>query len=210
MKKSTLEKIEAPPIVYQHGWDDPTSTTEGYIAYLSKANKIVDLVEYLEKDYVLEATQSNTDWTHKMNCPFHNWGLEKIPSFFINSIDNRFYCQACAVSGGLVDFISLKFHRPLIIVAEHIVNCVEGKVDINDIETKKVLNKKIFEKGLSKISDIYRGFVHQYKDCDDAIEYANKCMSGFDNVWDSSPKKVEEAINDLVVKFGKYFERYGS
>jgi hypothetical protein len=209
-QSSLFKKIESPPIIYQNGWDDPTSTTEGYLACIHKANKIVSLVDFLEKDYELEPTGSNNGWNYRMNCPFHNWGNEKVPSLFIHATENRYYCQACAATGGLAEFIAVKYSRPLIAVAEHIINCVEGKTNLEEVQTKKLLDKKKFQEGLIKISDLYREFVHKYKDCDEAIEYANKCMAGFDNVWESNSKQVEASISDLVIKFGKYFERFKS
>lgn len=36
-------------------------------------------------------------------CPFHD---EKTPSFFVNDAKGKFYCQGCAASGDIIDFVS--------------------------------------------------------------------------------------------------------
>lgn len=208
MKKGSIfNKIEDDIVLYQHGWDDPT-VGDFQAALIQKANNLVSIVDYFETKYNIEVTHSNNGWTHRMICPFHNWGQEKIPSCFLNSAQNRYYCQACSASGSLVDYISHEFGRPPACVAEHIINCVEGKVSVQEDGSKKLLNKKIFEENLIKISTMYREFVHKYKDCEQALEYANKCMAGFDNVWEANPKQVEESIKQLVEKFELYFSKY--
>lgn len=206
--KSLFSAIESSPELVQRGWNDQTSTIEGQQAIIEEANKLINLSEYLQNKLNLENTNSSSGWVYKSICPFHKHGQERTASFFINTEQNRFYCQACNISGGISEFIALSYKRSTILVAEHILECVKGSYKIPDIDTKKINEKRKFQSSWLKLSDLYRSFTKQHIDDNDAIEYINKCFSSLDDIIDENPDAVEKAIDDILFKFEIYLKKY--
>ena len=103
--------------------------------------------------------RQSSGWTWKANCPFHKGGNEKIPSFYINPTFNRFYCQGCAATGSVVEFISKKYKRSAILVAEHILQCTENSAKIDYDKLSRIKERERFEKSVLMLSDMCRNFV---------------------------------------------------
>ncbi len=202
------KQIESIGTINQVGWRDLSSTQSGYESIIAKANSSIDIVDFLDAKLNLESLHSSSGWSYRTYCPFHKGGNERTPSFFINQTNNRFYCQACSVSGGIVEFISKKYRRPVIIVAEHILNCVNGKITIDEERIKKINDKKRFNELLLKLSDICRNFATQYIDDEPALLYLNKLMMGFDNVISKNPDGIERSMDDIFNQFKQYLDKY--
>jgi len=206
--KSIFCAIESAPDVVQWGWDDKSSTSEGYQSLIAEANKSINLVDYLYSKISLEELHSSSGWSYRTICPFHKHGHERTPSFFINSEQNRFYCQACGIAGGIVEYISMTYKRPKILVAEHILRCINKDFQIDSINTKKINDRKKFQAAFMKLSDIYREFIKNNIDDEDAVLYINKCFFGIDSVIESNESGFEKAINEIIIHVEKYLERY--
>lgn len=203
-----FREIEAVATVIQHGWDDQSATSEGHQSIIEAANKSVNLVDYLQTKLNLENTNSNTSWVLKSQCPFHKHGQERTASFFINTEQNRFYCQACNITGGISEYIAFSFKRSPILVAEHILSCVKGNFQISEIDTKKANDRKKFQINWLKLSELYRAFTKSHIYDKAAIEYANKCFYSLDNVVEENQEAVEKAIDEILYKFELYLKKY--
>ena len=140
--KSIFNAIESSPDVVQWGWDDKSSTPEGQQSIIAEANKSISLIDYLYPKLQIDDVRSSSGWSYRSTCPFHKHGHERTPSFFINAEQNRYYCQACGASGGIVEYISITFKRPTILVAEHILRCINKDFQSESISTKKINDKK--------------------------------------------------------------------
>lgn len=202
-------QIESSVRVIQHGWKDLSNTLEGYTTVILQANKSINIVDYIDSKLDLKYVPSNTGWNYKAYCPFHKCGNERTPSLFINKNDNRYFCQACGVSGGIVDYISKMFNRPKIVVAENILQCVNGNVEVEMESVDKAKRIKKIESILLKMSDIHREFILQNND-DESFEYIMKIMKGFDLVYIYNTEKVEQNIEEIFEHFKLYLQKYQS
>jgi hypothetical protein len=207
-KSSLFSAIESAPGVIQRGWDDQSATPEGHKSIIDAANKSINLADYLQTKLNLESTNSSSGWIYKAPCPFHKHGQERTASFFINTEQNRFYCQACNISGGISEYIAFSYKRSPILVAEHILNCVNGSFQISEADTKKVNDKRKFQSSWLKLSELYRSFAKSHIDDDAAIEYANKCFCGLDNVIEDNQDAVEKSIDEILYRFELYLKKY--
>lgn len=205
---SLFREIEAFTAVIQSGWDDGSSTIEGQQSIIEAANKAINLVDYLQTKLTLEETNSSTSWRFRSHCPFHKHGQERTASFFINVEQNRFYCQACNISGGISEYIAYTFKRPVILVAQHILECVKGTFIVDDTSIKKANEKKKFQAVWLKLSELYRTFMKKHLNDDDAFTYANKCFSGLDNIMEERQEDVEKSIDEIYYKFENYLKKY--
>jgi len=206
--ENIYRKIESSIRIVQNGWNDISSTLEGFSTIISKANQSIDIIEFLDSKLDISYTPSNAGWNYKACCPFHKSGNERTPSFFINKDSNRYFCQACNAHGGVVDFISKTYYRPQIAVAEHILQCVDGgEVIIDDESVSRIKRKKIADGLILKMSNIHRAFILENDD-DDAVEYAMKIMKGFDLVYVYNSEKVEDNIEEILEHFKMYLKKY--
>lgn len=206
--KSLYGKIESAPVVIQWGWNDKSVTPEGYQSIIEEANKSIPLLDYLGSKLILEHLSSSSNWSYKATCPFHKHGHERTASFFLNTEQNRFYCQACGVSGGIVEFIAITYKRPTLLVAEHIIQCVNGKFVPENLSVKKANDRKKYQQSMLLLSDMYRRFISANINNEKAIEYINKCFSGFDSVIEQNPEGVEKSIDEIIKQFEAYLSKY--
>lgn len=205
--KDIYRKIESPIHVVQNGWDDIGSSLEGYFAIISKANQSIDIVNYIDTKLELSYVPSNSGWNYKAFCPFHKNGNERTPSFFINKNDNRYFCQACGINGGVVEYISKTYNRPLIAVAEHILQVISGKIDVVNENLESINKRKKINNTILNMSDLHRKFIKQNSD-KEGIEYIMKIMRGFDLVYIYNSEKVEDNIDDIFEHFKMYINKY--
>lgn len=208
--KNIFSKIEEPLCFQKQNWEDIDYDSSIISAkfIIDKANKSVSLIDYLQSRYVLEHTPSSTGWLYKTFCPFHKHGNERTCSFFINSEQGRFYCQACSVSGGIVEFISRKFGRPSFSVAQFILKFLDGKIVIESEEIKKSNDIKKFNEFLISLSDVYRAFIQNNRNDDDAIIYIIKCMNGLDNVLDKNKQSVQNCTQSVLEQVKLQLKNY--
>lgn len=198
--KSIFKQIEAPSRITQKAWieDDLTATSEGTIALINRANKSIDIVEYFDSKFVLTYVPSSTGWNYKTYCPFHKNGNERTPSFFINQNDNRCFCQACGFSGGIVEFIQKYYKRGHIETAEHIINCISGKISIEeDVVIDKIKSRKEIEKLALYIADLHRDFIQKYIDDEEALIYIEKIMKSFDLLFIYNTTNLGDHIEEI-------------
>jgi hypothetical protein len=208
--KNIFSKIEEPLYLTKEKWEDidySICQNEAHIL-IEKANKAISLTDYLQSRYVLEHVPSSSGWSYKTYCPFHKSGNERTASFFINAQTNRYYCQACSASGGIVEFISRKFGRPNLFVAEFILKYINGKIIIESEEIKKSNEAKKFNEFLLKLSEIYNEFIKTHKDDDNAIDYIMKCMNGFDNLLDKNKEAVQKSIGPISEQIKLQLKNY--
>jgi DNA primase len=205
--QNIYRKIESSIRIIQNGWSDLSSSIEGYISIISKANSSIDISDYMDSKLELIYIPSNKGWSYKAYCPFHKGGNERTPSFFINKNDNRYFCQACGASGSVVDYISKMYNRPQIAVAEHILKCVNGDYSIEENKIEKAKIRKKINDFLLKMSDMHREFLLK-NNTDDAIQYIMKIMKGFDLVYVYNTEKVEENIEEIFEHFKLYLKKY--
>ena len=208
--KNIFSKIEEPLYSQKQNWEDMDYNLSIIHPNLiiEKANKSVSLIDYLQSRYVLDHTPSSTGWLYKTYCPFHKYGNERTASFFINSEQGKFYCQACSISGGIVEFISRKFGRPTFLVAQFILKFLEGKVIIESEEIQKANDTKKFNEFLINLSDVYRTFIQNNKNDDDAIVYIMKCMNGLDNVLDKNKQSVQNCTQSVLEQVKLQLKNY--
>jgi hypothetical protein len=205
--KDIFKQIECFNGITQSGWGGISKSADA-IAVINKANSSLNIVDYLNTKFKLEHVSSSAGWNYRTSCPFHKGGHERTPSFFINATNNRYYCQACGVTGGIVQFISKKFARPEIIVAEHILKCVDGKVNVDADRVNKINEYKKFQKALLDLSDMHREFLLEYQYDNDALEYITKIMKGFDNIVEANPDGVGKSMANIIDQFKIYLEKY--
>ena len=205
--KNIFKQIECFNGIAQSGWGSVSGSANS-IDIINKANSSIDIVEYLNSKFKLEHISSSAGWNYRTYCPFHKGGHERTPSLFINATNNRYYCQACGITGGIVQYISKKFSRPEIVVAEHIIKCVGGKVDIDVDRIKKTNERKKIQQTFLDLSNLHREFVLNYIDEPEALEYITKIMKGFDNIYEANPEGVEKSIGNIMEQFKIYLEKY--
>ena len=207
--KSLFSTIESSSgTIQQSGWDDKSTTPEGQRSIIEAANKAISLIDYLQTKLNLEQINSSNSWGYKTHCPFHKHGQERTASFFINTEQNRFYCQACNISGGISEYIAYTYKRPVILVAQHILECVKGTFIVDDTSAKKANEKKKFQAVWLKLSELYRSFMRSHLNDEDAFTYANKCFSGLDNIMEERQDDVEKSIEEIYDKFEAYLKKY--
>jgi len=203
-----FSKIESSNWVAQVGWDDLAVSYNDVVSIISKANASISLPDYLFCRLKLEHISSSSGWIYRAYCPFHKDGNERTPSFFVNSVYNRFYCQACGITGGIVEYISRMYGRPPCIVGEHILNCALGKVEIESERAKKIREKKLLDASVLNISNMHRKFIRDNINDENALEYATKIMKGMDRVIEKNPNGFEKSINDISIQFENYLLKY--
>jgi len=208
--KNIFSKIEEPLYLTKERWQDIDYSICLYDAHIiiDKANKAISLTDYLQSRYILEQVPSSSGWSYKTYCPFHKSGNERTQSFFINSEINRYYCQACSASGGIVEFISRKFGRPTLFVAEFILKYINGKIIIESEEIKKSNEVKKFNEFLLKLSEMYNEFIKTHRDDSNAIDYIMKCMNGFDNLLDKNKESVQKSIGPIFEQIKLQLKNY--
>jgi len=203
-----FDAIELAPNVAQNGWNDKSAVIEEYNATIETANKAINLIEYLQTKMILEEIPSNSNWSYKTKCVFHKSGSERTASMFINVEQNRYYCHACSASGGIVEYIAKIYKRSPFLVAQHILNCIQGNYQIDTENIKKANDRKKFQINFIKISDLYRSFAKKYVDDDAAMIYINKCFAGFDSIIEDNQEKIEQSIEQIVKHFENYLKKY--
>ncbi len=207
--KDLFSKIESSHEIVQHGWRSPIATVQGCIALITKANSLIPLIEYLETKLELTEFYSSSGWSHRAKCPFHKSGHEGTPSLFINSTLNRYYCQGCGLTGGVVEFIAQTYKRPNVLVAQNIISIMSGSINVDTSEAaKKAAQRKKVQTTLLFLSDTCREFVKSKNYDSNAINYANKCLEAFDNVYEDKQKDVEQSIEDVVYQIQIYLDKY--
>ena len=208
--KNIFSKIEEPLYIpIKQNWENTSLISlNEFQLVIEKANKAISLTDYLQSRYVLDHVPSNSGWAYKTYCPFHKFGNERTASFFINAENNRFYCQACSMSGGIVEFISRKFGRPAILVAEFILNCIEGKVIVESEEIKKSNDIKKFNEFLLNLSELYNSFIKYHKCDDNAIDYIMKCMNAFDNILFANKELVQNSTGSILEQIKLQLKNY--
>lgn len=202
------KQIESSSRIVQSGWKDISTTIEGYISTIDKANKSIDLVDYLDTRLEMEYIPSNNGWNYRLRCPFHKHGDERTPSMFISKEQNRFYCQACGKTGGIVDYLAFKFKRPPISVAKNILYCMSENFVIDDTAVKKSNERKKYQKNMLQMSEMYQKFVKKYFTDSDAMEYINKCYFNFDKLLIQNTESVEKNFEELIKQFKLYIHKY--
>lgn len=201
-----LDSISDSSSHSEEDWDDYFDP----ITAMEQANKAFPLVDYIESKFNTQATFSSKGWNRKMFCPFHKNGHERTPSLYVNCEKNIFYCQACGVSGGLVQFISNLTGQSENIITEHILKLENnGDALISRIEAEKKLEKKrkVVECSI-KISDLFRNFIQSHVDDEQGLKYIDKLMSGFDNVFLLSQEDTESNIEEIYKNFETYIAVY--
>lgn len=178
------------------------------ISLISKANDLVDIVEYLDRYLDLQESSSSSGWAYKACCPFHKGGNERTPSFYVNPTYNRFYCQGCSASGSVVEFISRKYKRSPVLIAEHILKCFNGNAKIDYDKISRIKERERFETAMLMLSDMCRKFIRKHADDDDAISYMDKVMIGFDNLMLKKPDGVMKSMSNILMQFELYFSKY--
>ena len=187
-------------------WDECCSSK----VIIEQANSSFNLLSYIESKYLTETVPSSSGWTKKMKCPFHKNGSERTPSLFINYKKNMFYCQACGVSGGIVQFIANTSQKSEELIAECLLKDINGSKNINSRleQERKIEEKRKAIKVLYDISDLFRDFIQTYLDDDEALSYIDKLMTGFDNVRSINEESVEANIEELYKNFYNYINAY--
>ncbi len=187
-------------------WGDYTDSQ----ALISEANRTFSLVDYLDSRFSMQPLVSSGGWTRRMPCPFHKHGQERTPSFFVNSRKNRFYCQACGITGGLVQFIHYQTNRPEERIAEHIIKIAKdgGAVLVSLDHERKAEEKKKISRILFQMSDMFREFIKVHIDDDLALKYVDNLMSGFDNIHNIDLEETEDHIEEIYKNFETYLATY--
>jgi len=192
----------------EEDWDSDYAAESS--ALIHRANETFSLTDYLDSRMSFQVLNSSNGWSRKTFCPFHKHGHERTPSFFVNSKKNRFFCQGCGVTGGLVQYISMKFNRPEEFVAIHILELSKtgnARDSINESQLKLEQQKKVVKK-LFELSDLFRAFISTHLDDDVAIKYVNSAMEGFDSAHHINPEGVETNINEIVKNFQSFLAKY--
>jgi len=207
MANNAYSKLDSISLVSQESWDDPTAGIESPIL-IEKANKSVDLLDYLYNKLSLDVIISHSGWTRRCYCPFHKGGNERTPSFFINPFKNMFYCQACNVKGGIVQYLSLKQNVPENLVAAFILKSFDSKcIEVSE-EKKQLAEKKKIQKEMINLSTIFNSFLRSHQDDDEAAVFANKAMEGFDNAHMLNKQGIEKNIDEVVLNLENYLRSY--
>lgn len=207
MKSELLKKLDVITHSSEEDWNDSFSDCSDYTV-IKKANSLFHLDDYLSDKLQFETLSSSSGWTKKSLCPFHKQGHERTASFFVNSIKNIFYCQACGVSGSIVEFISKYKNIPQVLVAEHLIKikeCGFSYIEVND-EKKKINERRIKNKKLIDISNICRDFLST--NGEGAFAYMNKFMQGFDFALSVNRENIENNIDEVTKNLKSYLGAY--
>jgi len=207
MQKNAYSKLDSISVLTEESWDDSSAGVE-FPILIDKANKVIDLLDYLNERISLDTIISHSGWTRRTFCPFHKSGLERTPSFFVNPYKNMFYCQACEAKGGIVQYLSLKQNIPESIVASHILQSFDIKITAFSEEKNRLKEKKRIQKAMIKLSKIFNVFLKSHQDDEEAFEFTNKAMEGFDNAYILNTKGVEVNIDEIVINLENYFISY--
>lgn len=207
MQKNAYSKLDFISITTEESWDDSSAGIESPIL-IERANKSIDLLDYLSDRISLDIIVSHSGWTRRAFCPFHKGGLERTPSFFINSFKNIFYCQACEAKGGIVQYLSLQQNVPETLVASYILQTFDVKMIEISEEKKRLKEKKNIQRAMIGLSAIFNVFLKSHQDDEDAFEFANKAMEGFDNAYALNKKGVEFNIDEVILNLENYFISY--
>jgi len=207
MQKNDYSKLDSISIITEESWDDSSAGIESPIL-IERANKSIDLLDYLNEKISLDIIVSHSGWTRRAFCPFHKSGLERTPSFFINPFKNIFYCQACEAKGGIVQYLSLQQNVPENLVASFILQTFEVKTSELSNEKKRLENKRRIQKAMIILSTIFNIFLKHHQDDERAFEFANKAMEGFDNAYALNKKGIESNIDEIISNLKNYFISY--
>jgi DNA primase len=207
MQNNAYSKLDSISITTEESWDDPSAGIESPIL-IEKANKSIDLLDYISEKISLDTIVSHSGWTRRTFCPFHKGGLERTPSFFINPYKNIFYCQACEAKGGVVQYLSLQQSIPESLVASFILQSFDIKITELSEEKKKLEDKRRVQKALVVLSTIFNSFLKSHQDDEEAFDFANKAMEGFDNAHALNKKGVESNIDEVILNLENYFISY--
>ena len=198
--------MEQNKITSEEDWDDFVDSK----TLIEQVNSSFNLLNYIDKKFLTQKVPSSSGWTRKMRCPFHKNGSERTPSLFINNNKNIFYCQACGISGGIVQFIANSTQNSEEYIANTLLKYKNNKTDINQqLKQENQLEKK--RKSITvlyNISDLFRTFIINHFDDNNALLYVDKLMNSFDILRYFDEDKVDENVEELYKTFENYLNSY--
>ena len=172
--------------------------TRNDLLLIQTANKKKKLFIVL-RQYGIEPVRSNqySEWSNSIICPFpsHKGGNERSASFGYNFVKDTFHCFGCNMSGGAVEFISLKEGLSRNSVAEQILYELGG-YDLEDDDILEDENPKI-EKSLYDFSNYILLLYQKHKRDKNIIDQINKIIWWFDHYLIAKAPKNKIIINEL-------------
>lgn len=168
------------------GWEtDDTATrskeelTKEFNSKLIKvANKKANLANILRNlNITFSIIYSASGWTHNANCPFkdHN---DNSPSFWYNSLENRFNCFGCSRGGGPVQFLSYYTGKKQSLIAKELVQTYGDLDDVVE-EINDELQEKIDSLILNS-SDYFKNFLKNNQNNEKLVRFAENLFWSLD------------------------------
>lgn len=206
---------ETGDIIEASGWEDDIEPVVGSKEFnrrlISLANKKINLIGALKNNNILfdNIIYSASGWTHNRTCPFPDH-QDKSPSFWCNSIENRFNCFGCKRGGGVVQFLSFYTGAKQTEIAKTLLSKY-GDLDEVFVEVEDQLYEKI-DNLILDVSEYFKIFIMKYSNQPKAINFAENLLWCLDVYLEKhSIKKsniesenLEARINILKRKLDKF------
>lgn len=209
-------ECETGDIIETSGWETDidsnySGSKEFNLKLINLANKKVNLIKALQHNKINfdNIVYSASGWTHNTICPFKDHD-DKSPSFWCNSLENRFNCFGCKRHGGIVQFLSFYTGSKQTQIAKTLISKY-GNLDEVFAEVEDQLYEKI-DNLILDVSEYFKKFITKYSDKQNAINYAEKLLWCLDVYLEKhsilksniEPENLEARILILKRKLDKF------
>lgn len=212
---------EAGDIIETFGWENDIEPINGSKEFNRKlinlANKKVNIINALKQNNILfdNIIYSASGWTHQRLCPFKDHH-DKSPSFWCNSVENRFNCFGCKRGGGIVQFLSFYTGAGQVEIAKTLLSKY-GDLDEVFVEVEDQLYEQI-DNLILDVSEYFKIFMTKYFNNLKAVNFAENLLWCLDVYLEKhsikksniEPENLEARINILKRKLDKFEQNINS
>lgn len=206
---------EAGDIIETSGWEGEFEHIVGSKEFNRKlialANKKINIISALKNNNINfdNIIYSASGWTHNRLCPFPDH-QDKSPSFWCNSISNRFWCFGCKKGGGIVQFLSFYTGAKQTEIAKTLLSKY-GDLDEVFVEVEDQLYEQI-DNLILDVSEYFKKFITKYSDKPKVVNFAENLLWCLDVYLEKhsikksniEPENLEARISILKRKLDKF------
>lgn len=176
---------ETGDIVETNGWEAESDipglkeqSQEFNLKLIKLANKKASLDNILKSLNIrFDIVYSASGWTNNANCPFKDHH-DNSPSFWQNTLENRFNCFGCSRGGGPVQFLSFYSGKKQIKVAEELLKTYGDFDDVVE-EINDELQIKI-DNIILESSSHFKKFIKKHQKNDKLVKFAENLLWSLD------------------------------